>query len=369
MRPCARRRPPSAGRSAFCADLQGPKFRVGEIGGGSAALTEGATFRFDTTESAGSADRVFLPHPADLRGRRARPHAAARRRQDPHDGDGEERHAHRRHGAGRRHALEPQGHQPARYRAADRAAHREGQEGPRLRAAARRRLGGAVVRAARRGHAAGAPDRRPGRGADGQDREAGGDRRSRCDRGCLRRPDGGARRSRRRDAGGARAGPAEADRQQGARRRQAGGGGHADAGEHDHLAGADAGGGVGRGHRRVRRRRCHHAVGGVGGGQVPDRGDPHDGPHRQRGAERSQLQRHRARDAHAAAGDGGRRHRGRRPHGGRHAASSPPSSATRRRARPRSGWRASGPACPSSACRRWWRRGAGWPWCGACTAC
>ena len=45
------------------ADLQGPKFRLGEIGGGSAALSEGATFRFDTTESAGSADRVFLPHP------------------------------------------------------------------------------------------------------------------------------------------------------------------------------------------------------------------------------------------------------------------------------------------------------------------
>jgi pyruvate kinase len=45
------------------ADLQGPKFRLGEIGGGSAQLSEGATFRFDTSESPGSADRVFLPHP------------------------------------------------------------------------------------------------------------------------------------------------------------------------------------------------------------------------------------------------------------------------------------------------------------------
>jgi pyruvate kinase len=44
-------------------DLQGPKFRVGEIGGGSAALAEGASFRFDTTESPGSTERVFLPHP------------------------------------------------------------------------------------------------------------------------------------------------------------------------------------------------------------------------------------------------------------------------------------------------------------------
>jgi pyruvate kinase len=45
------------------ADLQGPKFRVGEIGGGSAMLNEGSTFAFDTTEQPGTADRVFLPHP------------------------------------------------------------------------------------------------------------------------------------------------------------------------------------------------------------------------------------------------------------------------------------------------------------------
>lgn len=45
------------------ADLQGPKFRVGELGGGSVMLNEGATFSFDTTESPGTAERVFLPHP------------------------------------------------------------------------------------------------------------------------------------------------------------------------------------------------------------------------------------------------------------------------------------------------------------------
>jgi pyruvate kinase len=45
------------------ADLQGPKFRVGEIGGGSAMLNEGSTFAFDTTEQPGTPDRVFLPHP------------------------------------------------------------------------------------------------------------------------------------------------------------------------------------------------------------------------------------------------------------------------------------------------------------------
>ena len=44
-------------------DLQGPKFRVGNIAGERVALTEGSTFRFDTTESEGGSERVFLPHP------------------------------------------------------------------------------------------------------------------------------------------------------------------------------------------------------------------------------------------------------------------------------------------------------------------
>lgn len=43
-------------------DLQGPKFRVGNIGGERVALSEGSTFRFDTTESDGGPTRVFLPH-------------------------------------------------------------------------------------------------------------------------------------------------------------------------------------------------------------------------------------------------------------------------------------------------------------------
>lgn len=45
------------------ADLQGPKFRIGSIGGERIALADGVTFRFDTTESEGGAERVFLPHP------------------------------------------------------------------------------------------------------------------------------------------------------------------------------------------------------------------------------------------------------------------------------------------------------------------
>ncbi len=192
------------------ADLQGPKFRIGEIGGGSASLDPGATFVFDTTESPGSAARAFLPHPADLRCRRGGPYPAARRRQDPHDGGLQDADAHRGHAwwwagpspAARASACPtpclPIGPLTDKDRADLDYVLRLG-----------RRLGGAVVRAARRGHAAGAPDRRPGRRADGQDREAGGDRRPRFHRRRLRRPDGGARRPRRRDAGGARARPAE----------------------------------------------------------------------------------------------------------------------------------------------------------------
>ena len=44
------------------ADLQGPKFRVGEIEGGSAMLPEGATYRFDAAPTVGGPERVFLPH-------------------------------------------------------------------------------------------------------------------------------------------------------------------------------------------------------------------------------------------------------------------------------------------------------------------
>jgi pyruvate kinase len=45
------------------ADLQGPKFRLGEFGGGRAVVPTGSTFFFDRDEVAGSTDRVFLPHP------------------------------------------------------------------------------------------------------------------------------------------------------------------------------------------------------------------------------------------------------------------------------------------------------------------
>ena len=43
-------------------DLQGPKFRLGRFEGERVTIEKGATFRFDNEETAGSSQRVFLPH-------------------------------------------------------------------------------------------------------------------------------------------------------------------------------------------------------------------------------------------------------------------------------------------------------------------
>jgi pyruvate kinase len=48
---------------ALMADLQGPKFRIGEFKDGEINLTEGMKFRFDLDESQGNETRVHLPHP------------------------------------------------------------------------------------------------------------------------------------------------------------------------------------------------------------------------------------------------------------------------------------------------------------------
>ena len=45
------------------ADLQGPKFRVGKLGGDRVDLKTGQTYIFDSQEQEGDDQRVFLPHP------------------------------------------------------------------------------------------------------------------------------------------------------------------------------------------------------------------------------------------------------------------------------------------------------------------
>ena len=50
------------------ADLQGPKLRVGKFSGGSATLSKGEQFVFDSDSAVGDAGRVYLPHPEILAG-------------------------------------------------------------------------------------------------------------------------------------------------------------------------------------------------------------------------------------------------------------------------------------------------------------
>jgi pyruvate kinase len=45
------------------ADLQGPKFRVGEFPNGRAFINDGAIFRFEHEERPGTSESVYLPHP------------------------------------------------------------------------------------------------------------------------------------------------------------------------------------------------------------------------------------------------------------------------------------------------------------------
>jgi pyruvate kinase len=45
------------------ADLQGPKFRVGEFPNGRAFINDGAIFRFEQEEKPGTSESVYLPHP------------------------------------------------------------------------------------------------------------------------------------------------------------------------------------------------------------------------------------------------------------------------------------------------------------------
>lgn len=48
---------------ALMADMQGPKFRIGDFKEGAIKLSEGMTFRFDSDEDLGDESRVYLPHP------------------------------------------------------------------------------------------------------------------------------------------------------------------------------------------------------------------------------------------------------------------------------------------------------------------
>ena len=350
------------------ADLQGPKFRLGEIGGGSAALTEGATFRFDTTESAGSADRVFLPHPQIFE--------AVEPGHTLLLDDGKirmtvvEKSALRidatvlvggtissRKGISLPDTVLPIGPLTDKDRKDLDYALRLGVDWVALSFVQR----GEDMRLARQivgqGAALMAKIEKPAAITDLDAIVAASDGLmvARGDLGVempVERVPGLQKQivSKSRAAGK----PVVVATQMLESMITSPVPTRAEVSDVATAVfdGADA----------------DHAVGRVGSRQVPDRGDPHDGPHRHRGAERS-------RTTTPSCTPRARRRRKPRPMPSRPPptplptrSSLRPSSATRRPARRRSGWRASVRACPSSACRRWWRRGASWPWPGACIA-
>ena len=220
-------------------DLQGPKLRLGAFAEGSTQLNNGESFVLDSDKTPGDNSRVQLPHPEIL--------AALRPGHALLLDDGKVR-------------LIAEETSPdravTRVVIGGRMSDRKGVSLPDtdlpvsamtpkdradLEAALdhRHRLDRALLRAACRGRRRGQADHPRPRRCHGQDREAAGDRPARRDHRGLRRADGGARRSRRRNAAGAGARPAEADDPDGAPRRQAGGGRDADAGIDDPGAGAD----------------------------------------------------------------------------------------------------------------------------------
>ena len=170
-------------------------------------LAAGANFVLDSDPAPGNAKRVNLPHPEILSALRARPYAAARRRQDQAAWRSRPSpRTRRRPRRGRRQAVVAQGRQPARHGAgifgADRARTIPISK-PRSMPASTGSALSFVQRPGRRRR--GQEDRpRPRRG-DGQDRKAAGRRAAGGYSRSRRCADGGARRSRRRNA--AREGP------------------------------------------------------------------------------------------------------------------------------------------------------------------
>ena len=60
VRACAARHRHPIG---ILADLQGPKFRIGNFETGRVQVKTGSIFKFDRDETLGTSERVYLPHP------------------------------------------------------------------------------------------------------------------------------------------------------------------------------------------------------------------------------------------------------------------------------------------------------------------
>ena len=208
-RPSARSRTNSSGRSESWSTCRARSCASGSSKSGPVALSKGETFTLDADKTPGNVVARAPAASRNLLGDRARPHAAAGRRQGAPDGDrgrrGQDRHARR----GRRQSVGPQGREPA------------GHHDSVLRAGARRIAPISKPRSTPASTGSRCPSssgrktsRKPRRSRaaaprDGQDREAAGGDPARRNPRHRGRADGGARRSRRRDAARAGAGHPE----------------------------------------------------------------------------------------------------------------------------------------------------------------
>ena len=167
---------------------------------GPVTLAKGETFTLDSDPAPGDATRVHLPHPEIIAAIKPGHALLLDDGKVRLDRDRGRRQPHRHPRRGRRQTVGPQGREPARH---DGAVLGAGAQGPlRSRGRARRqcRLDRAVLHPAARRHRRGQEDHARPRLGDGEDRKAAGGAPARRHPRPHRRADGGARRSRRRDA-------------------------------------------------------------------------------------------------------------------------------------------------------------------------
>ena len=234
---------------AIMMDLQGPKLRVGKFAGGSVELKSGQPFRLDMAPAAGDQRRVSLAHPEIFQ--------ALEAGTDLLLDDGKLKLRVERCGPDFAETTVVTGGKLSDRKGVNvpgvvlpiSAMTDKDRQDLNFGLRARHRLGGAVLRAAARRRGGGAAADRQARRRAGEAGEAGGDRPpQRADR-AVRCGHGGARRSRRGDAAGGRAGAAEEDHRRLPREGEAGGGSDADAGLHGAFADADPRRGLRRGYR------------------------------------------------------------------------------------------------------------------------
>ena len=192
-------------------DLQGPKLRLGTFDGGSAMVKNGDTLRARFRSGSRRCQARLPAASGNFRRDRTRPHAADRRRQGAAHGHGSRAQAHHHARRGRRQTIGPQGREPAGHHHSVLGTDRQGPLRSGSRARNRHRLGGAVVHPAAGRHRGSKEDHARTRGGDGQDRKAAGGQTARRNHRSRGRADGGARRSRRRNAAGKSARRAEAN--------------------------------------------------------------------------------------------------------------------------------------------------------------